>query len=62
MFMVTSIVDADGTIRAECPNPAVAECVLGEIHEWTKSGASSDDVIDRLRTQTFLQAIPFTLG
>ena len=36
---------------AEVENKAVSSYILDEIHSWIKAGASSDDVIGRLRLQ-----------
>lgn len=52
------LVNTDGCIKAECPNPAVPECVLQDVLEWKRSGVSTDDVIDRLRAQTVPPGYP----
>ena len=41
----------DGSIVGLQPAPCVSTALLCEIHSWRESGASEDDVIDRLRTR-----------
>ena len=55
---ISIVVHADGSITAECPNPAVPECVLREVLEWKISGVATDDVIDRLRVRTVPPGYP----
>lgn len=43
------VVSPDGNIVAKLPNPSVSPDLLKEIYLWKKSGASNDDVLDRLR-------------
>ena len=39
----------DGSISSLHPTPCVSPDLLGQIHSWRKSGATKDDVLDRLR-------------
>ncbi len=41
----------DGSIQAVRKNPAVSASLLKEIHSWKRSGASLDDIVDRLRSR-----------
>jgi len=41
--------NADGSITAKVPSAAVNIALLQKIHGWIESGATEDDVIDRLR-------------
>ncbi|XP_064390678.1 uncharacterized protein LOC135338466 [Halichondria panicea] len=49
--MITSIESTDGSIQAVRKNPAVSASLLKEIHSWKRSGASLDDIVDRLRSR-----------
>ena len=43
---------SDGTITAECENPAVPQSLLLEIWRWMNQGASFEDAVERLRPRT----------
>ena len=45
------LVKSDGTIEAQLPSPCVSLDLLQEIVSWKRDGASSVDVIGRLRLQ-----------
>lgn len=42
----------DGTVVAECANPAVSNTLLQEIARWKKQGICMEDIVDRLRPRT----------
>lgn len=42
----------DGTIHAKRDSPAVSVMLLNEIWNWKQMGASTEDVISRLRPRT----------
>ena len=42
----------DGHVAAVQPNPAITDELLGDIKVWYDEGATSDDVIERLRLRT----------
>ncbi|XP_065911420.1 uncharacterized protein [Dysidea avara] len=50
--MITPVCDADGQCTACAYNPAVPTDLLKQVHGWFKTGATTDDPIDRLRLQT----------
>ncbi|XP_065899778.1 uncharacterized protein [Dysidea avara] len=50
--MVTLKVMEDGHVAAVQPNPAITDELLGDIKVWYDEGATSDDVIERLRLRT----------
>lgn len=52
VLFVHLTVTSDGTVTAEKPDGAVSEATLLKILGWKEAGASMDDIIDRLRTQT----------
>ena len=49
---MTHVVAADGSVHAVRSNPAVTEALLREVLLWMREGASSTDVITRLRQRT----------
>ncbi len=52
MIIITGIQlseSTDGSIQALRKNPVVSASLLKEIHSWKRSGASFDDIVDRLR-------------
>ena len=42
----------DGQVVAEVPNPAVPTTLLEEILNWKMQGATTKDVLERLRVRT----------
>lgn len=52
LYIVTANDDGKVHVTAINPNPAVSTELLIEISGWMQSGATIEDVIDRLRTRT----------
>lgn len=50
--MYMHVGDANGQLTARVPNPAVCADLLKQVHGWVESGATTDDVVDRLRVRT----------
>ena len=43
---------ADKEYTARIPNPAVESDLLERVHSWIKAGATTDDIIERLKLET----------
>ena len=50
MLLQLQIEPEAGCITAVRENPAVSDVLLKEIYSWQRSGASFDDIVDRLRS------------
>ena len=48
----------DGSVTAELPNDAISETTLRMILDWKMTGATMDEIIDRLRSQTVPRGYP----
>ena len=49
LLIITLCAVFDGTVVAEIKTAAVSSALIEEIHSWRQAGATSLDVIDRLR-------------
>ena len=52
------IEEANGTLIPVKSNPAVPVEMLKKVHNLLKSGISIEDIVDRLRTETFPMGYP----
>ena len=43
---------ADKEYTARIPNPEVESDLLERVHSWIKAGATTDDIIERLKLET----------